>query len=87
MCELSSFCEFRSWHDFDSTPTDAVLGKDGVNAPWNSHVGSHAYQDIMDIKRADMVACLGQAVLIDILNAWFYNVVAVLRNSLDMPRH
>lgn len=73
--------------DFDSTPTDAVLGKDGVNAPWNSHVGSHAYQDIMDIKRADMVACLGQAVLIDILNAWFYNVVAVLRNSLDMPRH
>lgn len=50
--------------DFDSTPTDAILGKDGVNAPWNSHVGSHAYQDIMDIKRADMVACLGQAALI-----------------------
>ena len=50
--------------DFDSTPTDAILGKDGVNAPWNSHVGPHAYQDIMDIKRADMVACLGQAVLI-----------------------
>ena len=51
--------------DFDSTP-DPILGND---SEW-MHPGGNVqrfffmpYQDIMDIKREDMVACLGQAFL------------------------
>ena len=87
MCELSSFCEFRSWHWFwfntnrcrswERWSECTLEFPCGVSCLPGHH--GHQARRHGSLPWSGCFDCT-------LLNAWFYNVVAVLRNSFKTCR-